>query len=100
TVGTTVQAVECANRCLKDTGLPYQEGAKPEPDWKLDSLELRQFFHLLALKPDSDQEEMCQYIWDQFHVLVPISWVSRHLNLAKWSKHTLKQVAKEREQVI
>ena len=44
TVGTTVRAVERANRCLKDTGLPYREGAKPGPDWKLDSLELCQFF--------------------------------------------------------
>ena len=52
------------------------------------------------LKPDSDQEKMCQYIWDQFHVVVSASWVSRHLALAQWSRHTLKLVAKEREQVI
>ena len=73
TVGTTVRAVERANRYLKDTSLSYRERAKPGPDWKLDSLELCQFFRWLALKPDSDQEEMCQYIWDQFHVVVSAS---------------------------
>lgn len=50
----------------------------------------------LLEKPGLYLDEMAVFLWDEFHIHVPICSISRALTSVGWSKKTARQTAKER----
>ena len=51
---------------------------------------------LLVDKPDLYLDEMVDFLWDEFRVLVSTVIISRALRSIGWSKKVARQIAKER----
>lgn len=80
-------------RLFGNVRAPPNRGGRPQiiTSTMLDALR-----ELLQERPDLYLDEMVDFLWEEFHVVVSAFTISRALRSSGWSKKVTRQVAKER----
>jgi len=88
----SVKRIRSNVRYFGTTKAPFNGGGRPR---SMTRPMINALCDYLLEKPDLYLDEMVVFLWDEFHVLVTKSTISRRLSSVGWSKKTARQVAQE-----